>query len=42
MPSASPVFVGLLVGTVVLVGALSFFPALVLGPVAEALAGGLS
>jgi K+-transporting ATPase ATPase A chain len=42
MPSASPVFVGLLVGTVVLVGALSFFPALVLGPVAEALTGGLS
>lgn len=41
MPSASPVFVTLLVGTVLLVGALSFFPALALGPVAEALTGRL-
>jgi K+-transporting ATPase ATPase A chain len=42
MPTASPIFVGLLVGVVLLVGALSFFPALALGPVAEALTGRLS
>jgi len=41
MPSSSPVFVALLVGTVLLVGALSFFPALALGPFAEALTGRL-
>ena len=41
MPTASPMFVGLLVGVIVLVGALSFFPALALGPVAEALTGRL-
>lgn len=41
MPSSSPVFVALLVGTVLLVGALSFFPALALGPIAEALTGRL-
>jgi K+-transporting ATPase ATPase A chain len=37
MRSDTPVFVGLLVGTVVLVGGLTFLPALALGPVAEAL-----
>ena len=41
MPTASPIFVGLLTGVVLLVGALSFFPALALGPVAEALTGRL-
>jgi K+-transporting ATPase ATPase A chain len=41
MPTTSPIFVGLLVGVIVLVGALSFFPALALGPVAEALTGRL-
>lgn len=36
-PTHGPLFVGLLVGTVVLVGALTFFPALALGPIAEQL-----
>ena len=31
-----PLFSGLLLGTVVLVAALTFFPALSLGPIAEA------
>ncbi|UJR82901.1 potassium-transporting ATPase subunit KdpA [Sandaracinus amylolyticus] len=35
MPTHTPLFVGLLVGTVVLVGALSFVPALALGPIVE-------
>jgi potassium-transporting ATPase potassium-binding subunit len=34
-PTASPVFVFILMGTVVLLGALTFFPVLVLGPVLE-------
>ncbi len=34
-PTHGPLFVGLLVGTVVIVGALTFFPALALGPVVE-------
>ncbi len=34
----TPLFIGLLVGTIVLVGALTFFPALALGPIAEHLA----
>jgi K+-transporting ATPase ATPase A chain len=34
-PTHGPLFVGLLVGTVVIVGALTFFPALSLGPVVE-------
>jgi K+-transporting ATPase ATPase A chain len=34
-PTHGPLFVGLLVGTVILVGALTFFPALALGPIAE-------
>ncbi|MGQ7789593.1 potassium-transporting ATPase subunit KdpA [Shigella flexneri] len=35
MPTHGPLFVGLLIGTVLLVGALTFIPALALGPVAE-------
>jgi potassium-transporting ATPase potassium-binding subunit len=35
LPTHGPMFVGLLVGTVVLVGALTFFPALALGPLVE-------
>ena len=42
MPTASPIFVGLLIGVILLVGALSFFPALALGPLSEALTGSLS
>ena len=34
----SGVFVGLLVGTAVIVGGLTFFPALALGPIAEVFA----
>jgi K+-transporting ATPase ATPase A chain len=34
-PTHGPLFVGLLVGTVILVGALTFFPALALGPIVE-------
>jgi K+-transporting ATPase ATPase A chain len=34
-PTHSPLFVGLLVGTVVIVGALTFFPALSQGPIVE-------
>ncbi|MET4609884.1 K+-transporting ATPase ATPase A chain [Rhodococcus sp. PvR044] len=37
LPTAGPMFAGLLTGTVVLVAALTFFPALALGPIAEAL-----
>ncbi len=35
LPTHGPLFVALLVGTVVLVGALTFFPALALGPIVE-------
>jgi K+-transporting ATPase ATPase A chain len=35
--SDRPIFVGLLIGTVVLVGGLTFLPAISLGPIAEAL-----
>lgn len=35
LPTHTPLFVGLLVATVVLVGALTFIPALALGPIAE-------
>ncbi len=35
LPTHTPLFVSLLIGTVVLVGALTFVPALALGPVAE-------
>ena len=35
LPVASPLFVIMLVGTVIIVGALTFFPVLVLGPILE-------
>ncbi|MBL9122088.1 MAG: potassium-transporting ATPase subunit KdpA, partial [Planctomycetaceae bacterium] len=35
LPTHSPLFVALLVGTIVLVGALTYVPALALGPIAE-------
>jgi K+-transporting ATPase ATPase A chain len=35
LPTSGPLFVGLLVGVVLIVGALTFFPALTLGPVVE-------
>ncbi|PVZ85900.1 potassium-transporting ATPase subunit KdpA [Serratia sp. S1B] len=35
LPTYGPLFIGLLIGTVLLVGALTFIPALALGPVAE-------
>lgn len=38
LPTTGPLFAGLLGGTAVLVGALTFLPALALGPIAEALA----
>ena len=41
MPTSSPIFVGLLIGVILLVGALSFFPALALGPLTESLTGRL-
>ncbi|WP_337267370.1 potassium-transporting ATPase subunit KdpA [Oryzifoliimicrobium ureilyticus] len=34
-PTDGPLFVGLLVGTIVIVGGLTFFPALALGPIVE-------
>ena len=34
-PTDGPLFVGLLVGTILIVGGLTFLPALALGPVAE-------
>jgi K+-transporting ATPase ATPase A chain len=34
-PTHGPLFVGLLVGTVIIVGALTFFPALSLSPIVE-------
>ena len=37
LPTATPLFVGLLVGVVILVGALTFVPALALGPIVEQL-----
>ncbi|RUX05314.1 MULTISPECIES: potassium-transporting ATPase subunit KdpA [unclassified Mesorhizobium] len=37
-PTDSPLFVGLLVGVIVIVGGLTFFPALAVGPVVEHLA----
>ena len=37
-PTDGPLFVGLLVGVVLIVGGLTFFPALALGPIAEHLA----
>jgi K+-transporting ATPase ATPase A chain len=35
LPTHAPLFVGMLVGVVVLVGVLSFIPALALGPIVE-------
>ena len=35
MRTDTPTFAGLIVGTVVLIGALTFFPALLLGPVVQ-------
>jgi K+-transporting ATPase ATPase A chain len=37
LPTHSPLFVGLLLGTIILVGALTFIPALALGPIVEQL-----
>ena len=37
LPTHTPLFVALLVGTILLVGALSFFPVLALGPIVEQL-----
>ena len=35
LPSDSPLFVGLLVGIILILGGLQFFPALALGPIVE-------
>ena len=35
MRTDTPTFAGLLIGVVVLIGALTFFPALLLGPVVQ-------
>ena len=35
MPTHGPLFIALLIGTIVLVGALTYVPALALGPVIE-------
>ena len=40
-PTDGGLFVGLLVGVILIVGGLTFFPALALGPIVEHLAGGL-
>ena len=40
-PTKGPLFVGLLAFVILIVGALTFFPALALGPIAEATAGAL-
>jgi K+-transporting ATPase ATPase A chain len=37
-PTAGGLFVGLVVGVILIVGGLTFFPALALGPIAEHLA----
>jgi K+-transporting ATPase ATPase A chain len=34
-PTHTPLFVGLVIGVVVIVGGLTFFPALALGPIVE-------
>jgi K+-transporting ATPase ATPase A chain len=41
LPTHGGLFVGLLVGVILIVGGLTFFPALALGPIVEHLAGGL-
>ncbi len=40
LPTSSPLFVLVLIGVVILVGALTFLPALALGPIAEAISHG--
>jgi potassium-transporting ATPase potassium-binding subunit len=35
MPTHGPLFISLLIGTIVLIGVLNYVPALALGPVAE-------
>jgi K+-transporting ATPase ATPase A chain len=35
LPTHTPLFIGFLIGVVVLVGALTFIPALALGPIVE-------
>ena len=35
LPTHGPLFIGLLIGTVAIIGGLTYFPALALGPVAE-------
>ena len=37
LPTHTPLFISLLIGVIVLVSGLTFFPALALGPIAEAL-----
>ncbi len=37
MPTHTPLFAGLVVGVILIVGALTFFPALALGPIVEQL-----
>ncbi len=37
LPTHTPLFVGLLIGTVVIIGGLTFFPSLALGPIVEQL-----
>jgi K+-transporting ATPase ATPase A chain len=34
-PTHTPLFAGLVVGVIIIVGALTFFPALALGPIVE-------
>ena len=41
MPTDNPTFVVLLIAVIVLVGALTFFPALLLGPILQSLTGHL-
>ena len=38
LPTHTPLFVGMLVGVIVIMTGLTYFPALALGPIAEALA----
>ena len=38
LPTHTPLFVAMLVGVVIIIGALTFFPALALGPIVEHLA----
>ena len=39
LPTTGGLFVGLVVGVILIIGGLTFFPALALGPIAEHLAG---